>query len=132
MVTKKGTVVISQNGLVGGVGSCLRLRWNPTVLLRKSMLVLNFFCSKSVCYILIRLNYCLVQCFRFIWCCFSLMSGFDVSFVANTQSLGNLPRCRIKLRGTYFDRRFCCWGSAAVFRNMKKCAQDISTRLQGV
>ena len=39
---------------------------------------------------------------------------------------------KIKIRGTYFDRRFGCWGSAAIFRKMEGCAQGTSTRLQAV
>ena len=37
---------------------------------------------------------------------------------------------RMKIRGTYFERRFSYLGSAAFFRNLKESAQDISTRLQ--
>ena len=37
-----------------------------------------------------------------------------------------------EIRGTYFDGRFDCCGSAAVFRNLKRSAQVTSTRLQVV
>ena len=39
---------------------------------------------------------------------------------------------RIQIRVTYFDLCFSCRGSAAVFRNLTRSAQDTSTRLQAV